>query len=122
MFLNHGTIKASVTYRNLYDIPHDIGTAVNVRPFVYGNGEEHIRNRVASRNPSTGENKVFGEVLNQCPRRRCCSRNPSSYNQTTKEIMPEIYDEFISTAEKLEQHCVRYADIEFTIEEESYMS
>ncbi|HQB63060.1 MAG TPA: PEP/pyruvate-binding domain-containing protein, partial [Sedimentibacter sp.] len=56
--------QRAITYRNLYDIPHDIGTAVNVQSMVYGNMGDTSGTGVAfTRNPSTGENKVFGEFL-----------------------------------------------------------
>ncbi|HHZ00883.1 MAG TPA: pyruvate, phosphate dikinase, partial [Tissierellia bacterium] len=56
--------QRAITYRNLYDIPHDIGTAVNVQSMVFGNMGDTSGTGVAfTRNPSTGENKVFGEFL-----------------------------------------------------------
>ena len=109
----------AITYRNLYDIPHDIGTAVNVQSMVFGNMGDTSGTGVAfTRNPSTGENKVFGEFLINAQGEDVVAgiRTPLSIDKL-KDIMPEIYEEFINTAHKLEQHYKDMQDIEFTIEQ-----
>ena len=111
--------QRAITYRNLYDIPHDIGTAVNVQSMVFGNMGETSGTGVAfTRNPSTGENKVFGEFLINAQGEDVVAgiRTPLSIDKL-KEIMPVIYDEFISVSKKLEHHYRDMQDIEFTIEE-----
>ena len=111
--------QRAITYRNLYDIPHDIGTAVNVQSMVFGNMGDTSGTGVSfTRNPSTGENKVFGEFLINAQGEDVVAgiRTPLTIDKL-KEIMPEIYDEFINAAHKLEQHYKDMQDIEFTIEE-----
>lgn len=111
--------QRAITYRNLYDIPHDIGTAVNVQSMVYGNMGDTSGTGVAfTRNPSTGENKVFGEFLINAQGEDVVAgiRTPLSIDKL-KDIMPEIYDEFINASKKLEHHYKDMQDIEFTIEE-----
>ncbi len=64
-------------YRDHHDIPHKMGTAVNVQVMVFGNmGDDSGTGVAFTRNPSTGENKLYGEFLNECTRRRCCGWNP----------------------------------------------
>ncbi|HQC69646.1 MAG TPA: pyruvate, phosphate dikinase [Sedimentibacter sp.] len=111
--------QRAITYRNLYNIPHDIGTAVNVQSMVYGNMGDTSGTGVAfTRNPSTGEDKVFGEFLINAQGEDVVAgiRTPLTIDKL-KDIMPEIYDEFINICEKLEQHYKDMQDIEFTIEE-----
>ncbi|HHZ02742.1 MAG TPA: pyruvate, phosphate dikinase [Tissierellia bacterium] len=109
----------AITYRNLYDIPHNIGTAVNVQSMVFGNMGDTSGTGVAfTRNPSTGEKKVFGEFLINAQGEDVVAgiRTPLSIDKL-KEIMPEIYEEFINTAHTLEKHYKDMQDIEFTIEQ-----
>ena len=111
--------QRAITYRNLYDIPHDIGTAVNVQSMVYGNMGDTSGTGVAfTRNPSTGEKKVFGEFLINAQGEDVVAgiRTPLTIDKL-QGIMPEIYDEFISTAHTLELHYRDMQDIEFTIEQ-----
>lgn len=111
--------QRAITYRNLYDIPHDIGTAVNVQSMVFGNMGDTSGTGVAfTRNPSTGENNVFGEFLINAQGEDVVAgiRTPLSIDKL-KGIMPEIYDEFIKTAHTLEHHYKDMQDIEFTIEQ-----
>ena len=111
--------QRAIIYRNLYDIPHDIGTAVNVQSMVYGNMGDTSGTGVAfTRNPSTGEKKVFGEFLINAQGEDVVAgiRTPLTIDKL-QGIMPEIYDEFISTAHTLELHYRDMQDIEFTIEQ-----
>ena len=111
--------QRAVTYRNLYDIPHDIGTAVNVQSMVYGNMGDTSGTGVAfTRNPSTGEKKVFGEFLLNAQGEDVVAgiRTPLSIDKLN-EVMPEIYEEFINIANTLEKHYKDMQDIEFTIEQ-----
>ncbi len=109
----------AITYRNLYDIPHDIGTAVNVQSMVFGNMGETSGTGVAfTRNPSTGEKNIFGEFLMNAQGEDVVAgiRTPLVITEL-KNIMPSIYDEFITIANKLENHYRDMQDIEFTIEQ-----
>lgn len=109
----------AITYRNLYDIPHDIGTAVNVQSMVFGNMGDSCGTGVAfTRNPSTGEKKVFGEFLINAQGEDVVAgiRTPLAIDKLN-EVMPDIYKQFIEAAHTLEQHYRDMQDIEFTIEQ-----
>lgn len=109
----------AITYRNLYDIPHDIGTAVNVQSMVFGNMGDTSGTGVAfTRNPSTGEKKVFGEFLINAQGEDVVAgiRTPLTIDKLN-DVMPEIYKQFIEAAQTLEQHYRDMQDIEFTIEQ-----
>ncbi|MDF2677023.1 MAG: ppdK1 [Bacillota bacterium] len=107
------------TYRNLYEISHDIGTAVNVQSMVFGNMGDTSGTGVAfTRNPSTGEKKVFGEFLMNAQGEDVVAgiRTPLTIDKLN-EVMPEIYEQFMNAANSLEQHYKDMQDIEFTIEQ-----
>lgn len=109
----------AISYRNLYEISHEIGTAVNIQSMVFGNmGNDSGTGVAFTRNPATGENKVFGEFLINAQGEDVVAgiRTPLEIDEL-KNIMPEIYDEFIETANKLENHYKDMQDIEFTIEQ-----
>ncbi|WP_018658774.1 pyruvate, phosphate dikinase [Allofustis seminis] len=105
-------------YRNLHDIPHDLGTAVNVQSMVYGNMGDTSGTGVAfTRNPATGENDLYGEYLINAQGEDVVAgvRTPKDIHGL-KEQMPDLYDEFKHIATKLETHYKNMQDIEFTIE------
>mgnify|MGYP002738728850 CR=1 FL=1 len=105
-------------YRRMNDIPHDLGTAVNVQSMVFGNMGETSGTGVAfSRNPATGENKLFGEYLMNAQGEDVVAgiRTPNPID-LLKEQMPEVYQQFHDTAKKLENHYRDMQDLEFTIE------
>ncbi|MCX7950932.1 MAG: pyruvate, phosphate dikinase [Clostridiales bacterium] len=109
----------AIVYRKLNDIPSDWGTAVNVQMMVFGNMGETSGTGVAfTRNPSTGENKIFGEYLMNAQGEDVVAgiRTPQSI-ETLKEVMPECYDEFMRIAHILEKHYKDMQDMEFTIEQ-----
>ena len=106
------------TYRRLNDIPSSWGTAVNVQEMVYGNSGETSGTGVAfTRNPATGEKKLFGEYLINAQGEDVVAgiRTPLGI-ETLKENMPEVYNEFIKICEVLERHYKDMQDMEFTIE------
>ena len=110
----------AITYRNLNGIAHDLGTAVNVQSMVFGNmGNDSGTGVAFSRNPADGTNKIFGEFLMNAQGEDVVAgiRTPKSIDEL-KTVMPAIYDEFISSAKKLEQHYRDMQDIEFTIQNE----
>lgn len=107
-------------YRKLNGIPSLWGTAVNVQSMVYGNMGDKCGTGVAfTRNPATGENKIYGEYLINAQGEDVVAgiRTPEDI-LTLKEKMPKVYEQFIDTSLKLEQHFKNMQDIEFTIENE----
>lgn len=108
----------AIVYRKLNDIPHDLGTAVNVQSMVFGNMGDTSGTGVAfTRNPATGENRLFGEFLINAQGEDVVAgiRTPNHISEL-KEIMPEVYEEFGRATEILESHYKDMQDIEFTIE------
>ena len=109
----------AITYRRLNDIPSAWGTAVNVQEMVYGNKGETSGTGVAfTRNPATGENKLYGEYLMNAQGEDVVAgiRTPKSI-ETLKEVMPECYEEFKRICKILEDHYRDMQDMEFTIED-----
>ena len=110
--------ERAIYYRKMNDIPHDIGTAVNVQMMVFGNMGDDCGTGVAfSRNPASGENKVFGEFLMNAQGEDVVAgiRTPMELD-SLKNIMPDVYDEFCRLAKLLEVHYKNMQDMEFTIE------
>ncbi|MCH1959516.1 pyruvate, phosphate dikinase [Romboutsia hominis] len=110
----------AIVYRKLNDIPSDLGTAVNIQSMVFGNMGETSGTGVAfTRNPSTGENKIFGEFLMNAQGEDVVAgiRTPKDIS-SLKEVMPKAYDEFMKITSILENHYKDMQDIEFTIENE----
>jgi len=108
----------AVVYRRLNDIPGDWGTAVNVQEMVYGNmGNDSGTGVAFTRNPSTGEKKLYGEFLMNAQGEDVVAgiRTPQSID-SLKDINPEVYNQFVEIAEKLEKHYRDMQDMEFTIE------
>ena len=108
----------AIVYRKLNDIPGNLGTAVNIQSMVFGNMGMSSGTGVAfTRNPSTGENRLFGEYLINAQGEDVVAgiRTPQSID-TLKEEMPEMYDQFVNITQKLEAHYKDMQDIEFTIE------
>ncbi|ATD31247.1 pyruvate, phosphate dikinase [Macrococcoides bohemicum] len=107
-------------YRDLNEIPHDIGTAVNVQEMVFGNSGDRSGTGVAfTRNPATGEHKLYGEYLLNAQGEDVVAgiRTPKEI-ETLNEQMPHAYEEFVNVTKKLEAHYKDMQDIEFTIENE----
>ena len=111
--------ERAITYRRLNDIPGSWGTAVNVQEMVYGNKGENCGTGVAfTRNPATGEKKLYGEYLINAQGEDVVAgiRTPQDIN-TLKEVMPNCYDEFVKINKILEEHYKDMQDMEFTIED-----
>ena len=105
-------------YRKMHSIPASWGTAVNIQEMVYGNISETSGTGVAfTRNPSTGEKKLYGEYLMNAQGEDVVAgvRTPNPMSQL-KESMPDIYSEFVKNCEILEEHYKDMQDMEFTIE------
>jgi len=109
--------RRAKTYRKINDIPN-FGTAVNIQIMVFGNlGWDSATGVGFSRDPSTGENKKFGEYLSNAQGEDVVAgiRTPKMINEM-KEEFPENYDQLMETMENLEKHYRDMQDIEFTIE------
>ncbi|MDD4212275.1 MAG: pyruvate, phosphate dikinase [Bacilli bacterium] len=105
-------------YRKINDIPSNWGTAVNVQSMVYGNMGDTSGTGVAfTRNPATGENKLYGEFLMNAQGEDVVAgvRTPAPIAKLN-EILPDAYHQFVEVSQKLEQHFKDMQDIEFTIE------
>jgi len=108
----------AITYRRLNDIPSNWGTAVNVQEMVFGNMGDTCGTGVAfTRNPSTGENKLYGEYLMNAQGEDVVAgiRTPEPIEKL-KDVNEAAYNEFVMYAEKLEKHYKDMQDMEFTIE------
>jgi pyruvate,orthophosphate dikinase len=117
-------------YRRMHDIPESWGTAVNIQSMVFGNmGETSATGVAFTRNPSTGENRLYGEflinaqgedvvagirtpqALTKAAREEMGERNPSM-----EEAMPGVFGQFVEVVGRLEGHYRDMQDIEFTVE------
>ncbi len=109
----------AIVYRRMNDIPSDWGTAVNVQMMVFGNMGDTSGTGVAfTRNPATGEKKMFGEYLINAQGEDVVAgiRTPKPIS-TLEMDMPNVYQQFLDIANRLENHYKDMQDMEFTIEE-----
>ncbi len=120
----------AIKYREIYDIPHSWGTAVNVQSMVFGNmGDDCATGVCFTRDPSTGEKKFFGEYLINAQGEDVVagirtpgpinnfSKNESNKNfKTLEEAMPAAFKDLTTVYQTLEAHYKDMQDIEFTIE------
>ena len=118
-------------YRRMHDIPESWGTAVNVQSMVFGNmGETSATGVAFTRNPSTGENRLYGEFLINAQGEDVVAgiRTPQALTKIAREEMgekapsmeealPEVFKQFKAVVEKLETHYRDMQDIEFTVEQ-----
>ena len=110
--------QRAIVYRRMNDIPSNWGTAVNVQRMVFGNMGETSGTGVAfSRNPSTGENVLYGEYLMNAQGEDIVAgiRTPNPIKKL-EEQMPEVYNQYVEIVKKLERHYKDMQDMEFTIE------
>ena len=106
-------------YRRLHNISDKLGTAVNIQAMVFGNMGDNCGTGVSfSRNPVTGEDKLFGEYLINAQGEDVVAgiRTPKNIS-ILEEDMPHLYKEFVDISKKLERHYKDMQDIEFTIED-----
>lgn len=111
--------ERAIAYRQLYNIPSDWGTAVNVQTMVFGNKGENSGTGVGfTRDPALGENKLYGEFLINAQGEDVVAgiRTPEPIERLG-EIMPEVYKQLVEIRNKLENHFRDMQDFEFTIEE-----
>src|SRR5690606_21261148 len=120
----------AVTYRKLHDIPASWGTAVNVQAMVFGNmGEDSATGVAFTRNPSTGEKRLYGEFLVNAQGEDVVAgiRTPQSLTEyarieaasdrpSLEKLMPEAFAQFLDIANRREAHYRDMPDLEFTIE------
>ena len=108
----------AIYYRRMNDIPSDWGTAVNVQSMVFGNMGNTSGTGVAfTRDPSTGEKKLYGEYLINAQGEDVVAgiRTPQKI-ETLQQVMPEVYEQFVNIAQTLENHYRDMQDLEYTIE------
>ncbi|MCW5737682.1 MAG: pyruvate, phosphate dikinase, partial [Enhydrobacter sp.] len=120
--------QRAIDYRNIHDIPHDLGTAVTVQAMVFGNMGETCATGVAfTRNPDNGRREVFGEYLINAQGEdvvagirtpRPIRRKPDDDEAmvSLEEAMPRAFGELMAINETLERHYRDVQDVEFTIE------
>ncbi|MFP3902698.1 MAG: pyruvate, phosphate dikinase [Armatimonadota bacterium] len=109
----------AISYRNINNISHDLGTAVNVQMMVFGNMGENCGTGVAfTRDPATGENEIYGDYLANAQGEDVVAgiRTPVPIAELEEE-MPEIYEEFSDICDKLEEFYEDMQDVEFTVEQ-----
>jgi pyruvate,orthophosphate dikinase len=118
-------------YRRMHDIPESWGTAVNVQSMVFGNmGDTSATGVAFTRNPSTGEARLYGEFLVNAQGEDVVAgiRTPQALTKLTREemgekapsmeeAMPEVFGQFRDVVERLERHYRDMQDIEFTVEQ-----
>jgi len=108
----------AIAYRRREKIPDDLGTAVNIVTMVFGNmGADSGTGVAFTRNPATGEKKLFGDYLVNAQGEDVVAgiRTPKHIDQLNQD-MPEVYNQFVQVAEKLERHYRDMQDLEFTVE------
>jgi pyruvate,orthophosphate dikinase len=122
--------QRAITYRRLHDIPESWGTAVNVQAMVFGNmGETSATGVAFTRNPSTGENALYGEFLVNAQGEDVVAgiRTPQNITEAARiaansekpsmeKVLPEVYAEFVRATHLLERHYRDMQDMEFTVE------
>jgi pyruvate,orthophosphate dikinase len=112
----------AVTYRTLHRIPHDLGTAINIQTMVFGNRGARSGSGVAfTRNPATGERKVYGEYLLNAQGEDVVAgiRTPNPLEALRGEL-PDAHAALLRLADQLERHYKDVQDLEFTIEEGAF--
>jgi pyruvate,orthophosphate dikinase len=110
--------QRAIVYRRINKIPDDLGTAVNIQCMAFGNMGQDCGTGVAfTRNPSTGEKLLYGEFLVNAQGEDVVAgiRTPMPISKLQEEL-PGVYQQFVDTCNKLEQHYRDLQDIEFTVE------
>ena len=110
--------KRAIDYRRAENIPDDLGTAVNIVTMVFGNmGDDSGTGVAFTRNPATGENKMYGDYLLNAQGEDVVAgiRNTDPITKMG-DTLPEAYNQFLEATEKLEKHYRDMQDVEFTVE------
>ncbi|MDF3047034.1 MAG: pyruvate phosphate dikinase [Candidatus Midichloriaceae bacterium] len=122
--------ERAITYRKIHSISGQLGTAVNMQSMVFGNfGDDSATGVCFTRNPSTGEDKFYGEFMINAqgedvvagirtPQQITFEGKKLNYldSPSLEELMPEVYKELVSVSKRLESHFKDVQDIEFTIQ------
>ncbi|WP_311029313.1 pyruvate, phosphate dikinase [Mesorhizobium koreense] len=122
--------QRAITYRRLHDIPESWGTAVNVQAMVFGNlGDDSATGVAFTRNPSTGDNQLYGEFLVNAQGEDVVAgiRTPQNITEAARQaagsdkpslekVMPDAFASFVDISSRLESHYRDMQDLEFTIE------
>jgi pyruvate,orthophosphate dikinase len=119
VFDSWNTPRAQV-YRRAHEIPDDIGTAVNIVQMVFGNKGDRSGTGVAfTRDPSTGENVMYGEFLANAQGEDVVAgiRTPQPV-EAMRAALPQAYEQLVQTVKRLEEHYRDMQDIEFTVEDD----
>ena len=122
--LNSWDNERAISYRNINDIPQDIGLAVTIQRMVFGNlNDQSASGVIFSRNPDTGEDKIKGEYLLESQGEDVVSGfiTPKNINETDSDdafvkVFPDIYDQINQISKNLEKNFGFVQDIEFTVE------
>ena len=123
--------QRAITYRRLNNIPEEWGTAVNVQAMVFGNmGDSSATGVAFTRNPSTGDNELYGEFLVNAQGEDVVAgiRTPQNITEAARKaakssapsleaLMPKTFQELVAVFDKLEKHYRDMQDLEFTIED-----
>jgi pyruvate, orthophosphate dikinase len=120
VFDSWNTPRAQV-YRRAHEIPDTLGTAVNVVQMVFGNKGDRSGTGVAfTRNPSTGDNEIYGEFLANAQGEDVVAgiRTPQPV-EAMRETLPQAYTQLVETIKRLESHYRDVQDIEFTVEDDA---
>ncbi len=111
--------KRAIDYRNAAGIAHDLGTAVNIQTMVFGNMAKSGTGVAFTRNPSDGENVVWGEYLENAQGEDVVAGIRNAEDISTMEApFPQAYADFLDVCAKLEKHYREMQDVEFTVENE----
>ena len=116
---NSWNSKRAIAYRKIHNITGLLGTAVNVQLMAFGNmGDTSGTGVLFTRNPSTGENKLYGEYLMNAQGEDIVAgiRTPKHIEELKKQL-PKVYDELVKIYKKVEYHYRDMQDMEFTIQE-----
>jgi pyruvate,orthophosphate dikinase len=111
----------ALVYRRTYDIPDDLGTAVNIVQMVFGNkGDESGTGVAFTRDPSTGEHGLYGEFLSDAQGEDVVAgiRTPEPLAAMQRKL-PRAYEQLLDTMRRLEEHYRDMQDIEFTVEDQT---
>ncbi len=111
--------ERAMVYRQMNNIPHDLGTAVTIQEMVFGNqGEQSGTGVLFTRNPANGTNELYGEYLVNAQGEDVVAgiRTPMSIRRL-EALQPEIYQQILDLTQQLEDHYQDMQDIEFTVEE-----
>ena len=122
--LNSWDNERAISYRNINDIPQDIGLAVTIQRMVFGNlNDQSASGVIFSRNPDTGEDKIKGEYLLESQGEDVVSGfiTPKNISETKNDdafvkVFPDLYDQINQISKNLEKKFGFVQDIEFTIE------